>query len=181
MDKTFTSRSNWSLTGTVERIRFSFVCVHQRIRRDELRQCVNVFGVLPVCKRQTKSVSLVWKNEQTTKCYSTKHDTAHCSLGLTSRAAPDHWWLPFSVRSSVWNRQLLEQEPGEQRIQAAEGERSAQGGWCWEEPRRDGWKTNLLRLIVSDSLSENVDCAVNVLLMGVHGHQSRHLRIHDNL
>lgn len=35
---------------------------------------------------------------------------------------------------------------------------------------------NLFRLVVANGLFENVDGAVNVFFMGVHGYQSRNLR-----
>lgn len=40
--------TDYSITFSAgKRIRFGFICVHQRICRDELCQCVDVLGVLP--------------------------------------------------------------------------------------------------------------------------------------
>lgn len=36
----------------LKRIRFGFICVHQRVRRDELCQRVDVVGVLPVSRKK---------------------------------------------------------------------------------------------------------------------------------
>lgn len=44
--------------------------------------------------------------------------TCFLRVWLTSTAAPNHWWLLSSVRTSVWNWQLLVQEPSVQQILA---------------------------------------------------------------